>query len=548
MTAPVPADEPATTASANTPTLLRLHPTSLLFHAITFARQFVFPIIVLLLQLRKDRGPWVWWVLGGMVVLFIAAAVARFLTTRYGLSADALHVRSGVFARQQRVIPFGRIQTVNVRQSAMQRVLRMSELRVETATQGLEAEVTLSVLPWRAAQALREQLVAERRRALDAVSGSADAASVATSSPVAERVDATARTTAAEAPTPHVITALDTERLMLAGATSNNVVALLALLVSGFDRIRSSFFDDLDLTDGVIGVLGSVQGAIGDSAALVLFVLLVLVPLLVGAWVVSVGGSVVRWYGFTLEQVGRDLRRRYGFFSRVETSVPMMRAQALRYHESMLRRPFGLGELTLVSAGAAAGGRGAEGGTQVLLPILRRPELSGYVPVVFPTATLNDVLERTVREAPWHRPMRRAVLRVAASESISMVMLLAALAVWRPHYVPVTAWLLPLIWLIAWLQVRTRGLAVAHGHVIVRRGGISRSTIILPESKLQLIEVRQGPLQRLIGSATLRLTTAGVGGDVDMEDLPLDEARAMQENLQARLARTVRRTVRPTRS
>ncbi|MCU0617699.1 MAG: hypothetical protein MUD17_11550 [Gemmatimonadaceae bacterium] len=99
------ADDAATIASANAPTLRRLHPTSLLFHAITFARQFVFPIVVLLLQLRKDRGPWVWWVLGGMVVLFIAAAVARYLTTRYGLSADALHVRSGVFARQQRVIP-----------------------------------------------------------------------------------------------------------------------------------------------------------------------------------------------------------------------------------------------------------------------------------------------------------------------------------------------------------------------------------------------------------------------------------------------------------
>jgi putative membrane protein len=483
-----------------------------------------------------------------MVVLFIAAAVARYLTTRYGLSADALHVRSGVFARQQRVIPFGRIQTVNVRQSAIQRLLRMSELRVETATQGLEAEVTLSVLPWGAAQALREQLVAERRRALDTVRVGTDAAPDAASSPAAEHANASLSATVTDAPAPRIITSLDTERLMVAGATSNNVVALLALLVSGFDRIRSSFFDDLDLTDGVIGVLGSVQGAIGDSAALVLFVLLVLVPLLVGAWVVSVGGSVVRWYGFTLEQVGRDLRRRYGFFSRVETSVPMMRAQALRYHESMLRRPFGLGELVLVSAGSVLAGRSGEGGTQVLLPILRRPELSGYVPVVFPAATIGDVLARSVRESPWRRPMQRAVLRVAASESIAMVLLLVALAVWRPQYLAATAWLLPLIWCIAWLQVRARGLAIADGHVIVRRGGISRSTIILPESKLQLIEVRQGPLQRLIGSATLRLTTAGVGGDVDMEDLPLDEARVMQQDLQARLARTVRRTVRPSRS
>lgn len=533
--------------SSGAPALRRLHPSSLLFHAFAFARQFVFPLILLALQLRRGRGPWVWWAIAVLVLLFCVGAVAKWLTTRFGLTADALHVRSGVLARQARVIPFGRIQTVNVRQSALQRLLRMSELRVETATLGTEAEVVLAVLPWRDAQALREQLVAERRRALavreDAHAAAMDAAP-------GRPADASGERSAPAAPVedvapPTVLAALDTERLMVAGATSNNVLALLALLMSGFDRVRSSFFDDVEVADGVIGVLMSVQGALGGSTALLLFVLLVLVPLLVGAWMVSVGGAVLRWHGFTLEQVGRDLRRRYGLLSRVETSVPLRRAQALRYHESTLRRPFGLGELYLVSAGAAGGPSASDGGSQVLLPILRRPELGPLVPVVFPAATLAEVLAAPVREAPWRRPRHLSVLRLATNKTLVVLVLMAAVAWWRPASLSTAAWLLPLVWGLALLQQRARGIAVASGHVLVRSGGLGRTTMILPEDKLQLIEVQQGPLQRLVGTATLRLTTAGLGGDAEMVDLPLDEARALQDDLQARLARTVRRTSRP---
>ncbi|MCU0617698.1 MAG: hypothetical protein MUD17_11545 [Gemmatimonadaceae bacterium] len=92
-----------------------------------------------------------------------------------------------------------------MRQSAIQRLLRMSELRVETATQGLEAEVTLSVLPWGAAQALREQLVAERRRALDTVRVGTDAAPDAASSPAAEHANASLSATVTDAPAPRIM-------------------------------------------------------------------------------------------------------------------------------------------------------------------------------------------------------------------------------------------------------------------------------------------------------------------------------------------------------
>lgn len=529
---------PSVVSSAADVTLRRLHPASLLFHWFALARQLVFPLVLLVLQLRRDRIDWVIYALTGVVLLLILGSIARFLTTRFGLSGEALHFRSGVLSRQSRVIPFGRIQSVHVQQSALQRLLGMGEMRVETATQGSSAEVSLKVLRWGDAQSLREQLVRERRSAL--ASSAPSVAESVSPRPGVMAADASPHEAAAEA-APTVIASLDVEQLMVAGGTSNNVGVLLALLFSGCERVRSSFFDDLDLTNGIVGSVGSVSSAIGGVSALVLLLLLVVVPLLVASWLVSVGGSVVRYYGFTLERVGRDLRRRHGLFSRVEASVPVQRAQALRFHQSVLRRPFDLGELHLVSAGASRGGEtAAAGGRQVLLPLLRRASLAAFVPEVFPTAALDEALATPMHGGLWHRPRPIAAVRIALDSTLTWGVLLAVVAWWRPEWAWRIVWLLPLLWLLAIVRRRARGLLLSNGHVVVRQGGIARTTMILPESKLQLVEVRQGPLQRLFGMATLRLTTAGSGGDADMVDLPLAEARSMQEDLVSRLPNIVR--------
>jgi putative membrane protein len=527
--------------------LRRLHPVSLLFNWFALARQLVFPLVLTLLQLRSGSGAWWRYVLAGAVLLLIVGSVVRYLNTRFGLTRDALHVRSGVLSRQSRVIPFGRIQSVQVKQSALQRVLGMGELRVETATTGASAEVALKVLRWADAQALREQLVRERRSALAAA---VSARGAAAGTPPADASDAASlgHDTIAPHAAPEgdeqatVIAALDAEQLMLAGGTSNNIGVLVVVLFSGCERIRSSFFDDLDVAGGIANSAFAVSSAVGGATAAALFLLIVVIPLLVASWMVSVGGALVRYYGFTLERAGRDLRRRHGLFSRTEASVPVQRAQALHFHQSMLRRPFDLGELHLVSAGASRGGEGTSGGRQVLLPILRRASLAAFVPEVFPSARLEEALTSPMSRGAWHRPRPMAAVRMALVFTVQWGVVLGLVWWWRPEWAFRMGWLLPVLWALAVVRQRARGLVLVHGHVIVREGGIARTIMILPESKLQLVEVRQGPLQRVFGLATVRLTTAGNGGDADMVDLSLADARSVQKDLVARLPSVVRRS------
>lgn len=520
-------------------TLRRMHLFTVALQWVSSLSRSVIPLGVLYLQ-HRERGGRVLPLIGGGILLLTAVwSIASYLAMRYGLTADSLVVRSGVLRRQSRVIPFSRIQSVNVRQSALQRVFGVAELRVETATQGAEAEAVLSVLRWQDAQALREELVAERQSALNNRSGPlrSPASGENASGP------APAMTVAAPVPVP--VATINVEELMVAGGTSNNIGVLIALLISGCERFGSSFFDELTLPGGVGSPIEAFGAAMGNTWLLVLLIAVVVVPILFASWLVSVAGSVVRYYGFTLERVGQDLRRRHGLFSRVEASIPMARAQALRFRQSMLRRPFRRGELFVVSAGSVTKGDGTSGGLQHLMPILHLDRVGAMVQEVFPDAHVDALLADAGVAGAWRRAAPLSWLRLAVKSSVTLLVFVGAVVVWRGSAWWSLAWLLPAAWLLAGARWRARGVALVPGYVLVREGGVARTTVIMPERKLQLIEVIQGPLQRLFNVATLQLTTAGSGGVANMVDLPLAEARSLREDLAARLPRSVRERRRP---
>jgi putative membrane protein len=102
-------------------------------------------------------------------------------------------------------------------------------------------------------------------------------------------------------------------------------------------------------------------------------------------------------------------------------------------------------------------------------------------------------------------------------------------------------WALPLVWALTPLAWRVRGVGQHGAYLVVREGGLSRTTWVLPVAKLQQVQLRQGPVQRWLRLATVRLTTAGMGGVADVVDLPLADARWLVDDLMARLPALRRR-------
>lgn len=85
--------------------------------------------------------------------------------------------------------------------------------------------------------------------------------------------------------------------------------------------------------------------------------------------------------------------------------------------------------------------------------------------------------------------------------------------------------------------VASLGHAVDGDELRVVRGNIRRVDTVVPLSRVQHIDVDQGPLQRRAGLATVVIHTAGTSATlVPVAHLPHDDAVALRDRIRARIA------------
>ncbi|HEY7766653.1 PH domain-containing protein [Longimicrobium sp.] len=495
----------------------RLHPLTFGFASFKIARNMLWPALAGGFSIGGQFGGFVPVFVGVLAVPALIGAALTYVRYRWLLTGDELLLRSGVLNRQDRAIPLARVQNVEVRQSLVQRVFGVAELRVETAGAGAEAEAVLSVLALADAQSVRAELLARRRGVRAVASAETDGVPAVMD---VELVDAPA------------LAQLSTRDVLAAGATANEagvIAAALAGLLQFADDLPSPF-----LEEAVDRILVEVGGGFAAIAAAVL------VAMLVFGWLISIVGAVVRYHGFTLWRVGDELRKRYGLLTVHEASIPLKRVQAVRVEESIVRRAFGLASLMIETAGGAPGQRG---GAEAFVPIARRGAVGPLVGGIFGGLDLDGV-----RFQPVHpRAQRRIVLRYLRTLLILWVPFWAAR--WLEvepmgSMAPWIALLLPLPWVAARLQYRNRGWALTPGYAIARSGVLRRVTWIVPDAKLQTLHLSASPFQRRLGLSTLVLDTAAGGRAAAVIDLGEETARALLETLSERMApRPVRASV-----
>jgi putative membrane protein len=473
-----------------------------------------------------------------VVLLLVAAVVVDFLATRFALEAEALVIHSGSWKRVTRSIPYARIQGVSTSQSLAQRLLGVGTLRVDTGAGGVAAEALLASLRWREVQQLRETLLRARDHGgLTAVPMADTVADAAASSaaPVA----------AIRAPSSEVavtLATLDDEELLLAGATSMQLLVILGAAVGLVERLGDEWVS-LVFSDRVRGVAAQLTTGGGAGLLLALGVVVGLSVLAV-LWLGVVLATWVRYRGFRLSRVGNALVREYGWLHRRTASTPMARVQAVTLHETPPRRIARRVEVRLKSAGGmAVPTPGDEPDVPVLLPIVRAAVATDAVSHVFPDAHVAVMAAAPV--PGWQRASPRSWVRTGVERSAVLAAVLAPLAVLFGSGVWQLLWGLPLLWALTPLAWRVRGVGVTGGYLVVREGWLMRITWVVPVAKLQQVQLRQGPLQRGLRLATVRFTTAGLGGVADVVDLPVADARLLVEDLMARLPALRRRRVAP---
>ena len=97
--------------------------------------------------------------------------------------------------------------------------------------------------------------------------------------------------------------------------------------------------------------------------------------------------------------------------------------------------------------------------------------------------------------------------------------------------------LLPWAAVVGWVmtliprQVRAWGYAERDEDLLVKKGVLFRSMVVVPYGRMQYVDVQAGPLDRRFGLATVQLHTASAGTDAAIPGLPPAEAERLRDRL-----------------
>jgi putative membrane protein len=382
----------------------------------------------------------------------------------YELHPEELIVRDGVLQRRTRVVPYRRVQQIDVRRSLLMQVFGLAELRIETAG-SREGTVNLALLDVRVADGLREHVL--RRRAASHSSG--------TSGSVAEAGASAAAATAVAYP----LLEIGGGQLVLAAVTATTPIVLLAIAGAiALPSIALAVAVDPVWISLAIGML--VFGAIAALVTLVAYVL--------------------NYAGYRLDVAGDELQLSYGLLEKQHVHVPRARVQHVVIVDNPVQRALGLVSMHVRSAASVTSAGGISG--RVDIPIVRRDALPLLLPHV-----LGDVTASTPSLTP--RPpaaRRRGIVRRVA---VLVVPATVALVVSPPIGVLAIAVAAGAGYLWGRAAHALAGYAAAPPVAAFAAGVFRHELHLVPVRRVQSARTRQSPFQRRSKLGTILLDIAG---------------------------------------
>jgi putative membrane protein len=532
----------------------RLHPLSILLDGLRVLPGAALPLLVLVFTKGGDAAPYVLAGVGAVAAVALVASVLRYLRFSYRYEPRDLVVRSGVFVRNERRIPYVRIQNLDAAQNPLHRLFGVVAVYVQTGG-GAEPEASLRVLPLAGLDEMRTRVLAAGGRADEGLPGTsgdhvgagetygpdiagedtaamgAGAGGLAGEEKVPPGAD---RSTQRSGPAARrTLLQLEPGDLVLAGFIENRGMVLiagaLALLeqtgLSG--RVIERFFQEQDtaLRDLTARWLGGVevpvlQGALYLTAA-ILGVLL-FIRLLSTVW------AVVRLYGFRLDRVGDELHTQYGLFTRVSATIPLRRIQTVIVREGMVHRLLARRSVAVVTAGGL--GLGTDMPVrEPIAPIIRADLLPALLHELQPGLDLAAIEWRAVHPRAFGRMVRATTYIPIAGGLITFSLV-------REWAIAVFLLLTAHILIRAWMRARTLGWSLTRDSVVARDGALTHTIRVARFNRLQVAALVRTPFDLRTGMATIRADTAGWRGGLGIPYLPFHAAAGLHDELVARAA------------
>lgn len=499
-------EEPSVLSADDPVSFQRLHPLSIILKSVAAIGQNLIAMGVLYFSIFDQNL--VYTGLAALALLAVIIGITTLVWSRftYHIGPKEIRIKSGLLSRNNRSIPFDRIQDVSLEQKLVSRILGLATVKLETGASAGE-DGKLDALALADAEALRD-------RVRDYKSGVTAMAGDVTGEP-------TLTDDTHERPP---LFAMDNRRIFIAGLFNFSFIllAILGAIAQNLDfLLPDDFFnpwywaEQLSEQDMVNGLSFSAQiaGAIGA-----------LVSLIAVGLISGIIRTFVREYGFRLDRVDRGqpgFRRRRGLFTLTDMVMPIHRVQAAILRTGPIRQRFGWYHLKFQSLASDGSGESDHSAA----PCAQMEEVDPILDETHISNVPDDLAFHSVDPALWWR------------EAIIITVILGGVSIGvgffiDPSFYALILLVIPIIAVMI-LNWRHHQYALTADQLFVRAGWWRRKLTILPIRKIQTVDVGQSPLDHPLDLATV---TVGIAGGSSMaplkiNDIPMTTAMALRERL-----------------
>ncbi|ASK89261.1 PH domain-containing protein [Sphingorhabdus sp. SMR4y] len=498
---------PETSTVQDSAPFRHLHPLSIILKSLSMIGRNIVAIAVLHFSLFDQNIAYTMLAALALVALVVGVTALIWSRFTYQVTDREIRIRSGLLNRNNRSIPFDRIQDVSLEQKLPHRLLRLATVALETGAGGGE-DGQLEALTRSDAEELRDTIRDYKARR-----------SAASPRSIEQLVTD-------EAPP---LFAMDNRRIFIAGLFNFSFVllAILGALAQNLDFLLPDYFFDprnwfdalsnQEIIDG-LSFWMRIAGVLGAIFSLVII-----------GFVSGIIRTFIREYGFRLDRVDSGqpgFRRRRGLFTLTDMVMPIHRVQAAIIQTGPVRQRFGWYHLKFKSLAGDASGESDHSAA----PCATRAEIDAVLDQCAIRSPGGTVPFHQVNSALWWRRALLAVLLLAAIAMTSGTLFHSGF-----YLVLLLAGPVSLVLILSWRQHQY---VLSDGQLFVRSGWWRRRLTLLPLSKIQTVDVSQTPWDHPLDLATIIIGIAGGSAiaPLTIRAIGLDQASDLRRQLLSRTA------------
>lgn len=503
------------------------------------------------------------------VILLISYLAYKNLS--YVFDEKEFSLYSGIITKRRVHVPYARVQSVNHKQSLVQRIAGVCTVEVDTAGGAANKAVKVPYVQLGTGEAIRHDLFVRKAAGLAGAENLVVAVSpdqMAATSYAGEQAYLTGMPPMGAPIAPGAHGPDGTQQAQgnvldeAFGGIAGDFRGVYGEAVAGMEPV--SFERRLDNKELMLasvshsGVSGAVVGFLAMvSAGVVPLAMeapqlglagIAIIPFAILAFVLFVAASIVAvalsFGNFAVRRRGSRVEVERGLLQRDFSGIDVDRIQSLVIRQSFVRRLLGYCE---VSLGRISAGSGDEQNTQAKLnegglvvhPFLKIDQVDGLLAQLLPEYSdrpvaadfkgLPDVALRRgmLRRIVWRNGLFWMVVFVAVWQIVFNLTFVPSLQAFDTsgaalaRYVNLACMLLYALFVIQipfvvvgtlWWK-RGSGFAANRGYLALCNDGLSTETVYLPRPKVQDVSTRTNPFQRMSGVTTIHaLCAAGVSG------------------------------------